>query len=75
MAVELIGGFMANSLAIISDAVHLLSGIKFSLILRHKIIFKMWPDFLQVFWPFIFREDLPLQFIVSGSNERKHWAL
>lgn len=27
MIVELIGGFMANSLAIISDAVHLLSGI------------------------------------------------
>lgn len=26
MAVELIGGYLANSLAIISDAVHLLSG-------------------------------------------------
>lgn len=28
MIVELIGGYFANSLAIISDAVHLLSGIK-----------------------------------------------
>ncbi len=31
MVVELIGGYLANSLAIISDAVHLLSG-KYSMI-------------------------------------------
>lgn len=75
MAVELVGGYLANSLAIISDAVHLLSG-KQIIIIQTKIIYiKMWPDFLQALWPSSFLEDQQLRITLSDSKEYRLWAL